>query len=422
MMKNSRIVAVLATISLLVGSFAVGGLLPASATTDGWTAGTVGQYKAWPQSTQLSAIMGKDATNLILGKTAYGSAYNSTDCGDDDTTVSNWYHETDATHSGNYPGYAGGATDGVIGNHNNRKTTEEIFRSNNTSTLRYFYYDLGAVYDVSDFIVASSQCNLDAANRVLKYIDVYVAQEWKETASFTTHKGAFTTGNFTQVFGWSDASSETYIHHIQPADGATVAARYVCFVFKGPSAANGSAAPIPINELAVYGTLPVPAEESAKPLGGQVAGGYSAEADFAQLRMGFNVTATGVTAGEDYVGDYTNAQVTVSGKSYPIATDDDGRAIIGALVARSTMATDADLVLDGTNAEVQNVHAAKIYEIDTDDITFTALVTNVPNAYFAEPIISRAYVGYVDGETVRYVYGDVLSCSVNSVANNAELA
>ncbi len=280
---KKRLLSVCLSVAILLGAVAATGALSALAVTAGFTAGTVGQYKAWAQSTQLNTIMG-DATNLIAGKTAYGSAYSGgATCGDGDTASSNWYHEADATHNCNYPGYAGGATDGVIGNHNNRATTEEIFRSNNTSSLRYFYYDLGAVYNVSDFIVASSQCNLDAANRVLKYIDVYVAEEWKETNSFTTHKGAFTTGNFTQVFGWSDAASETYIHQIQPANGETVAARYVCFVFKAPVAPNGSVAPIPINELAVYGTAastPTPPPANDWAAGDNGAGRYKTFAQY----------------------------------------------------------------------------------------------------------------------------------------------
>ena len=293
-------------------------------------------------------------------------------------------------------------TDGAIRTAKADDTTDKFVSAHRgVEKFQQYTFFLGATHNLTDFVAASSQN--DSGENLLRWVKVYVGDN-PETL--------YTDSNLVYSRWDQDVDATDRNFHIQPADGATVTGDLVGFEVQTPSNAL-----LRIEELAVYGT-PV---DGVDTLGAQLSDEYNAEAVSADLRMGFAVKAQGVAYQEDGIaGDYTNAKVVVDGKAYKLAKK-DGQPLIGALMGVSSLVKDEELVLGTLNADVKTVYAANVYDIAEDGIvTFTARVTDIPNAYFDAEILGRAFVGYVDAKGVtRYIYGEQLSRSVNYFADNA---
>ncbi len=131
------------------------------------------------------------------------------------------------------------------------------------------------------------------------------------------------------------------------------------------------------------------------------------------LRFGFDVTMSGVTMdAATYEGDFSAATITLNGQSYTVLD-------AGTLLVSGGMGSAVDLTVDTTNTAVKIVPAKKIYEIQGDLVTYTAVVTNIASANLSTPVIARPYVAYrADGMT-QYIYGETISRSVTAVYQTA---
>ncbi|MBQ1950175.1 MAG: hypothetical protein II363_01050, partial [Clostridia bacterium] len=136
----------------------------------------------------------------------------------------------------------------------------------------------------------------------------------------------------------------------------------------------------------------------------------------ADLRFLFELNASGVAYGEGvYRTIAADAKVCIDGKIYTL----EG---YGAVVSLDGDAIAADNVVITDEGPVKEVEALKLYEVNTANkkVTYTVVVTNVPNSNFDEPIYARAYVDYyrTENDIVR-VYDEVIVKTVNGVETKA---
>ncbi len=305
-------------------------------------------------------------------------------------------------------------TNGVIGT--NSGNDWALIRGNAT-THRYLYFDLGATYRLSDFVVASAQHT--GAENSLRNIKIYVAP----TDADMTTSVAVDTSEYTLVYDVADyvgddtdgnwtASEGVGNFHIQPTGGNTVVGRYVCFELGVNSYQSDTN--LLIGELGVYGTAVESMGESFfKNMGGQV---RSAEgAATTDLRFGFDMTASGVDyelADENDRKTYKNyskevdsaAKVTVDGVDYQLKD-------FGALVSLdSTVGLTFD---DVDDVMTKDVRANNLYFDNGDLTTFTAVVVGIPETNVDTPIYVRPYAKLVIDGVECIVYGQGTSRAVS---------
>jgi len=134
------------------------------------------------------------------------------------------------------------------------------------------------------------------------------------------------------------------------------------------------------------------------------------------LRFGFDV-ATADYAGISYVaGDYAaaqaagnyarkldNAKMKINGQMVDIVG-------FGALITKSNLADDAFVA---GAAGVKAVEATNLYGLDANKLTYTVRITGIPADAQDAVVYARSYVAYNDGGETVYVYGDIVSDSVN---------
>ncbi len=143
-------------------------------------------------------------------------------------------------------------------------------------------------------------------------------------------------------------------------------------------------------------------------LGGQVRKSDNA------LRFGFAMIANDVAYADNnpvennnYARDLTNAAITVGGKNYTLVD-------FGAVLS---LDADSDLTLDAAAADTTGitkaVPAKNLYELNGQKVTYTAVVTGIPDTAYDTPIYARPYVTYTDGTTEYTVYGSPIFRTVN---------
>ena len=134
------------------------------------------------------------------------------------------------------------------------------------------------------------------------------------------------------------------------------------------------------------------------------------------LRFGFDV-ATADYAGISYAaGDYAaaqaagnyarkldNAKMKINGQMVDIVG-------FGALITKSNLADDAFVA---GAAGVKAVEATNLYGLDANKLTYTVRITGIPADAQDAVVYARSYVAYNDGGETVYVYGDIVSDSVN---------
>ena len=148
-------------------------------------------------------------------------------------------------------------------------------------------------------------------------------------------------------------------------------------------------------------------EPLTKPLGAQVRDGGAPYG----LRFIMEASCAGAAyqAEGSYLVDYSKATVTVDGTARAIAR-------IGAVVARTDKAAAEELVAGANTAYVKDLEAKKAYEVTSDKVQYAVTVVNIPAAAADKTIRVRPYVAYYDeNNTVQYVYGAMLTRSVNDV-------
>ncbi len=159
------------------------------------------------------------------------------------------------------------------------------------------------------------------------------------------------------------------------------------------------------------GKLTVAANEPlTKPLGTKIRSTGDA------LRFGISASCAKAKQGENYAVDYTDATVTVDGKEYKVAR-------VGALAARKDLTNEADLVVKSTDSKVVDVEAKKGYKVETDHVEYMVTATGIPESAYDTEIMVRPYVAYYESDNnIVYVYGDILSSSINKTKNAIESA
>ncbi len=162
------------------------------------------------------------------------------------------------------------------------------------------------------------------------------------------------------------------------------------------------------NVTVTDGKLTVAANEPlTKPLGTKIRSTGDA------LRFGISASCANAKQGENYAVDYSEAKVTVNGKEYDVAR-------VGALAARKDLTEEADLVVNSTDSKVVDVEAKKGYKVETDHVEYVVTATGIPESAFDTEIMVRPYVAYYgEDEALVYVYGDILSSSINETKNAA---
>ena len=137
--------------------------------------------------------------------------------------------------------------------------------------------------------------------------------------------------------------------------------------------------------------------------------GYSVAEEGDKLGFLFNVSINGVAVkeGTDNIADYTNATIELNGKTYSVTG-------MGAMVSNNGQIADS---LD-TNANLINIKAKYLYNLEADSAAYAVRVTGIPAAYQNVEITAVPYIVCVDDAGVEIVlFDDVQQNSVNGALN-----
>lgn len=221
---SKRILSLACCLALLLGCLAGLGFTAAAAST-GYTAGTIGQYKGLGKNAALDVELG-GKQSLIKGMIPYSKA-----------DLSALWSDSNCNGGKANESTLIALTDGKSGSSN---ALDRMVIAASSAT---FYFDLGYVADLTDFVISGSQC--DSVTRSATYDStIYVGNDASTLVSDANivWKNAF------------EGNNGYYTIHIQPTDGATVTGRYVAFTIKIPSPEPVQwYGQIRIGELAVYG-------------------------------------------------------------------------------------------------------------------------------------------------------------------------
>lgn len=132
------------------------------------------------------------------------------------------------------------------------------------------------------------------------------------------------------------------------------------------------------------------------------------------LRFMMEASCSGAGYNEEtFAVDYANAKVTINGTERTIAR-------IGALVARADKVTEADLVAGSDSSLVKDVEAKKAYAVSADKVQYAVTVINIPAVASSKAVYARPYIAYYgEDNAISYIYGSVLSRSVDDVLASA---
>ena len=194
----------------------------------------------------------------------------------------------------------------------------------------------------------------------------------------------------------------------------TVVGRYVGFFLNVPGSNTDyfltdkeeKANYVYLSELGVYGT-PVPLMNSA---GAQLRN-PEADTDYA-LRFVFDAAVTGAEYVDGgYAGDLTEATVLVGGADCKVKAMGAVVSIVepnGALTLESA---------DGVGAK--DVPAVNLYAVDTEKVTYTAVVTGIPAEQMETALYAVPYIVYETAEGDVTLYGEMLTRTVADVLDAA---
>ncbi|MBQ5840721.1 MAG: hypothetical protein IIW40_02065, partial [Clostridia bacterium] len=134
-------------------------------------------------------------------------------------------------------------------------------------------------------------------------------------------------------------------------------------------------------------------------------------------RFGFELPCTGVNyedathANANYKRALTaDSKVVINGQAYTV-TD------FGAVLSLDESAELTKEAAASANGRTIVIPALKLYAVEDDAVTFTAVINNVPTAQAATKIYARPYVTYMNGEEAVTVYGD----SINRCLNDSNM-
>ncbi len=250
----------------------------------------------------------------------------------------------------------------------------------------YLQVDLGANYDLKRFEFELYDYNSNAGSSRRTVSNFTLQTSVDEVTWKTVYTVAETELNDLR-------SSVMLIQHVEAGN-----ARYVRLVADD----NGNNGTLEVDEFRVFGTpsmeLPVTA------LGAQIR--TMRENDTCSLRLGFGLTATGVSYEDDSHNDgnyrraLTNPTITIDGNSYTLVD-------FGAVVSnnKSSILT----LEDGTS---QVVPAMNLYAVNSTAITYTAVVKTIPEQHWDSMVYARPYAVYKDGSAEKVIYGNTLARSV----------
>ena len=256
--------------------------------------------------------------------------------------------------------------------------------------------------DISSFLIAAG------ATFGIEGFDVYVTKT--ASAINIINKPS----NYTPVYSYTKAlgtDAQNWCPKTRTASAVMVEfgeiQKGMHLIFKFQTSNNAGFTKAGLSEIAVVGGV-APIEN----LGAQ---NRANDGTVADLRFAFELNASGVAYGEGvYRTIAPDAKVCIDGKIYTL----EG---YGAVVSLDGDAIAADKPLTNPKA-VKEVEALKLYEVNTANkkVTYTVVVTDVPNSNFDEPIYARAYVDYyrTENDIVR-VYDEVIVKTVNGVETKA---
>ena len=153
------------------------------------------------------------------------------------------------------------------------------------------------------------------------------------------------------------------------------------------------------------------------------------DGDEQALRFGVTANVTGAayrTVGDDpYYADLSAATFDLSGTAYKVVE-------VGTIVARQATLDSAGLTaqqaLTYTSAlkYVKRVPAEKLYSVDDNTVSYTAVVVDIPSIHWNDKVVARSYVRFLlsgseeDGTAVYAVYyGNVMERSVRELIDSA---
>lgn len=250
-------------------------------------------------------------------------------------------------------------------------------------------FDLGVQYNIDTFLHA-------AADRGANTVDFFVTD--KSVAELVESKAEPNVYMIGETSGQKGIATWKKLN--EPAQGSHVIVR-----LKGNY--NAGNYQMWVSELAVSGTVASPLDYN----------GAAKRLEDSGLRFSFDVAVKGAAYENDnpqesknYRRDISKATVTVDGTSYPVEK-------FGAIVSIRKDGWEADLASVEAVGEdskyTKVVEANNLYAVQRDYVTYTAVVTDIPEVAKDREIHARPYVAYkaTDG-SIRYIYGKIESSSV----------
>ena len=294
--------------------------------------------------------------------------------------------------------------DGKVFDKNLKVSFDDSGADTEANRMVWYEFAFSQEMDISSFLIAAG------ATHGIEGFDVYVTKT-ASAINIIEHPS-----HYTPVYSYTSAlgtDAQDYWPKKRTASAVMVEFGEIQkgshLIFKFQTSNNKGYTIAGLSEIAVVGGV-APIEN----LGAQLRARANDDT-VADLRFVFELNASGVAYGEGvYRAIAPDAKVCIDGKIYTL----EG---YGAVVSLDGDAIAADNVVITDEGPVKEVEALKLYEVNTANkkVTYTVVVTDVPNSNFDEPIYARAYVDYHNGiESVR-VYDEVIVKTVNGVETAA---
>ena len=263
--------------------------------------------------------------------------------------------------------------------------------------MAWFCYDLGAEANIDKLFY-----NVGSGNQGMTGVDVFITNDNLDTVKANEAKYDPNVN-----VASNSIRGGTLVEFQKPQKG-----RYVIFKITSGLSGWDTQQAIFVSELGATGTIPY-AETASHALGAQIRGENVTDQTAAtDLRFAFKMDIPGVEEGE--IDGTWDASAKIGEKQCSVLE-------MGLLVVKTSNSEDlyGDMVAESSNGNVVKMNANKIYEITSDDITVTGVVTNIGNADFGTEISMRAYmVCEIEGVPTP-VYSDIITRCVNDLLGDA---